>query len=206
VDVSLITHRHHDHSDYSLSKRMLDAGKKVIGPAQLKSLWPDLAARLTTPEYGKAQKFGPAQIFTMLGSQYSKNEPGASGQRVGVPNRDIPEANSETVVYLFRVGDMVFVHGAENHVPENGWLQKGVALGFRPQVKLSSGQFQGERSLEAALKNFPPCFVLPRHEYEMTHEHGGNRTGGWFAGRALEAIRQQAAMPLFWGETFLLAR
>lgn len=208
VDVSLITHRHHDHSDYSLSKRMLEAGKKVIGPAQLKALWPDLAGKLTVPDYGKAQKFGPVQIFTMLGYQYAKNEPETPGasQRVGVPNREHPEADSETVVYLFRLGGLVFVHGAENHVPENGWLQKGVALGFRPDVKLSTGQFQGERALEAALKNLPPCFILPRHDYEMTHEHGGNRTGSWFSGRSLEGIGKHSTMPLFWGETFLIPR
>ncbi len=36
LDVSLITHRHHDHSDYSLSRRLLARGGSVVVPAQFK--------------------------------------------------------------------------------------------------------------------------------------------------------------------------
>jgi len=147
VDVSLITHRHHDHADYSLSKRLIAQGKPVVGPTQLKLLWKDLAGGITVSEYGTVQRFGPVEIFTMLGCQYAQNEPtGVGNERVGVPSRDASR-DSETAVYLFKLGGIVFIQAAENHVPGEEWLRRGVALGFKPNVRMSLGQFQGERAL-----------------------------------------------------------
>ncbi|MBM3859093.1 MAG: hypothetical protein FJ395_05520 [Verrucomicrobia bacterium] len=205
VDVSLITHRHHDHADYSLSRRLIAQHKTVVGPAQLKELWKDLAGNITVPTYGTAQQFGPVEIFTMLGCQYSKNAPsGAGSERIGIPNKDDPSKDSETVVYLFRAGGIVFIHGAENHIPADAWLQRGIAAGFKPNVRLSLGQFQGERSLRAALQAVKPLFWLPLHEYEMTHDHGGNRTGHLLGGNNRKLFNNRQMMPMLWGEDFLL--
>lgn len=198
VDVSLITHRHHDHSDYSLSKRLLARGGTVVVPAQFKGIWKDLADRLTVPDYGREQKLGPVTIVTMLGSQYGTNRADEKGVRWGHPSPD-RDADSETILYLFRLGGLVFIQAGENHVPAQDWLNARAEAGFVPDVRMSLGQFQGARSAEAFLKTKPPCYVLPIHEYEMTHAGGGNRMGGRFgdAGRS---------MPLFWGEDFLLTR
>jgi L-ascorbate metabolism protein UlaG (beta-lactamase superfamily) len=205
VDVFLITHRHHDHADFSLARRLIEQGKRVVGPAQLKTQWKTLAAGLTVPNYGSVQRFGPAEIFTMLGYQYSRNEPtGVGTERRGVPNRENPSADSETVVYLFKLAGITFLTGGENHVPGSDWLQAGVKLGFKPQVRLSLGQFQGERALLTALSPLTPTFRLPLHEYEMMHEHGGNRTGPLLRGGNRTAYEQHRLMPLVWGEDFLL--
>jgi L-ascorbate metabolism protein UlaG (beta-lactamase superfamily) len=67
IDVALITHRHHDHADFSLASRLIKAGKPVIGPAQLKKHWPSLAHGITVPDYDTAQKFGPCEIRTQFG-------------------------------------------------------------------------------------------------------------------------------------------
>jgi hypothetical protein len=205
VDVSLITHRHHDHSDYSLSKRLIEQGKAVVGPAQLKALWKDLAPGITVPAYSTAQKLGPVEIFTMLGSQCSRNEPSGTGtERVGVPNRDDPSKDTETVVYLFRLGGIVFIQGGENHTPAGEWLRQGIAAGFKPNVRLSLGQFQGERSLGLVLQTMKPLFWLPLHEYEMTHDHGGNRTGQLLQAGNRKQFDNRRMMPMLWGEDFLL--
>jgi len=199
VDVSLITHRHHDHSDYSLSKRLAARGKPVVGPAQLKTLWKDLADKIAVPTYETAQRLGPVEFYTMRGSQCSKSEQSADGKRLGVPNTSNPNADTETVVYIFRVGGIAFFQAAENHIPADAWLRKAIGLGFRPQVLMSAGQYQGGSSARSVLNNLK-CLTLPLHEYELMHEGGGNRTTPWFSGTA----RSQGTMPLFWGESFLL--
>lgn len=206
VDVSLITHRHHDHADYSLSKRLLARGKTVVGPAQLKTLWPDLAPQLTVPDYTQPQRLGPVEFFAFDGSQYSRNQTGPDGQRIGYPNETDSNADSETVVYLFRVGGLVFLQGGENHVPAGEWLRRGVALGFWPDVRMSTGQFQGARSVKAVLEELGPGLLLPRHEYEMTHEGGGNRMTPLFTGNGGKALAQRQSLVLFWGEHFPLTR
>jgi hypothetical protein len=205
VDVYLITHRHHDHSDYSLAKRMIAQGKPVICPAQLQTIWKDFAGQLIVPDYGQAQKFGPLEIFTMLGTQFSRNEPSGTGtERDGVPNTAAPAQDSETICYLFKLAGITFLTCGENHVPADEWLRKGVALGFKPNVRMSLGQFQGDRALATALKTMKPAFRLPLHEYEMLHGGGGNRTGPLLQGGSRTAFDQRQIMPLVWGEDFLL--
>jgi len=199
VDVSLMTHRHHDHSDYSLARRLLEAGKTVIGPAQLKTHWKDLADRLTVPAYGKVQRFGPVEILTMLGSQYSTNEPRADGRRYGVPTAGDPTRDSETVVYLFRLEGITFLQAAENHVPCDEFLRQARDQGWKVNVCMSAGQFQGARSARQALSD---TFDLPLHEYEMTHHGAGNRTGHWLGDPS--RIARKRSMPILWGEHFHL--
>ncbi len=157
------------------------------------------------PEYGAVQRFGPVEIFTMLGAQYVRNEPSGTGsERVGVPDPETPGRDSETVAYLFKLGGITFITAGENHVPAGEWLRRGVELNFRPQVRLSLGQFQGERSLLAELKNMPPLFRLPLHEYEMMHQGGGNRMAPLLSGGNRAAFERRQLMPLVWGEGFLI--
>jgi L-ascorbate metabolism protein UlaG (beta-lactamase superfamily) len=205
VDASIITHRHHDHADYSLSRRLVAQGKPVVGPRQLKDLWKDLADGITVPEYGQVQRIGPAEIYTLLGHQYPQSRLDADGQREGLPS-DNPAADTESIVYVVRVGGIAFLQGAENHVPAGEWLQQGIALGMAPEVVLSVGQYQGQRSLDAVLRQRPPTFRIPVHEYELMHDHGGNRTYPWFSGAGRKVFDQHRSMPLFWGEHFLLTR
>jgi hypothetical protein len=206
VDVSLITHRHHDHADYSLSKRLIAQGKSVVGPAQLKTLWKDLAEKITVPDFTKPQRIGPAEFVAFLGSQHSRNGADASGQRVGIPNPDVPGLDSETIVYLVRVGGLVYLQGGENHVPADDWFRRSIALGFWPDLRGSTGQFQGSRSIDNVLKELGPGLLISRHEYEMTHEAGGNRMTPLFTGNGGKALAARQSLVLFWGEHFLLTR
>ncbi len=199
VDVSLMTHRHHDHADYSLSRHLLEAGKTVIGPAQLKTHWKTLATRLTVPAYGTVQRFGPVDILTMLGSQCATNETRADGQRYGVPSVSDPARDSETVVYLFRIQGIVFLQAAENHRPCDDFLRHAQDKGWKVNVCMSAGQFQGVRTAHKVLSN---TFALPLHEYEMTHHGAGNRSAHWLSDPA--RIAQKRSMPILWGEHFRL--
>jgi hypothetical protein len=131
-------------------------------------------------------EFGPVEVFTMLGSQCSRNEPSGTGtERVRVPDIGDPSNDAETIVYLFKLSGIVFIQGGENHLPADAWLRQGIAAGFTPHVRMSLGQFQGERSLRAVLQEMKPLFWLPLHEYEMTHDRGGNRTGQLLQGGKL---------------------
>jgi len=205
VDVSIITHRHHDHADYSLSRRLVAQGKPVIGPPQLRELWQDLADGITVPDHGRVQQIGPAEIYTMPGYQFAQSRVDALGEREGVPG-DQAAANTESIMYLLRVGGIVSLQGAENHVPAGEWLQQGSSLGMAPEVVFSVGQYQGQRSVDRVLRQLPPVFRIPVHEYELMHDNGGNRTAPWFTGTGRRAFDQRRSMPLFWGEHYLLTR
>lgn len=201
VDVSLITHRHHDHADYSLSRRLLAQGKAVVGPAQLRKLWKDLAPRLTVPDFTRPQRIGPVEFLAFRGLQCARNGSDATGERVGIPNPALPDADSETLVYLARVGGFVYLQAGENHLAGAGdWLREAASRGFAPELQGSTGQFQGARAVDAVLRTLPPRLLLPRHEYEMTHEGGGNRMSVNFTGSGARALAARQSLVLFWGE------
>lgn len=207
VDVSLITHWHSDHADYALTKRLLALGRPVVMPQQLRTAWSHLQGPAIVPAYGTAQKLGPVEILTTAGAQYMLNDQtttDAAGLVTGYPSTDPKTRDAETVVYLARVGDLVFFQAAENNVPVYDWLMKAIVTGFRPDVKMSVGARQGGRSVGEAFKTMGPIFFLPIHEYEMGHANGGNRTAGYYEEARGEAIAKGVMMPLFWGENFAL--
>jgi len=204
VDVALITHRHHDHADFSLARRLVAAGKPVIGPAQLKTHWPDLAHGLTVPDYETVERFGPCEIFTQFGYQFATSRTGPDGQRYGAHHPDGPERSSETVRYLVRLGGITFLQSAESHTEAYDWLQKADSLGLRVDVLFKPGQYQGGRSVMRYLAG-RDCFQVPIHEYELMHHNGGNRTAHLLEGGNRNAFDRKRSMPLLWGEDFPLA-
>jgi hypothetical protein len=203
IDVSLITHRHHDHCDYSLSKLLLERGKVVLAPRQVKTRWQTLLPGITVPDFGHIQRFGPLEVLTKLGYQYSINRPGKDGKRRGIANPQNPELDSETVIYLFRLGGITFLQTAENQVPYEQFLGEAARRGWQVNVVLSPGQFQGAESVAGLLQD---RFALSIHEYEMTHEGGGNRMAYRLEGELLGRYRARRWLPLFWGEGFLLTK
>ena len=202
VDVSMITHRHFDHRDYSLSKLLLDAGKPVIGPAQVKREWAKVLPGVTVPDYGKAQKFGPVEVLAKMGWQYSTNRKCEDGKHRAFPNTTRPANDSETVIYLFRLGGFVFLQAGENHVPYADFLTQAEKDGWKVNVSLARGQWQGAWSTLSVIRR---AFHLSYHEYEMTHEGGGQRMAYRLAGGRGKQVRNGQRMVLFWGEDFHLS-
>lgn len=204
VDVALITHRHHDHADFSLARRLVAAGKPVIGPAQLKTHWPDLASGITVPEYETIERFGPCEIFTQFGYQFATSRAGPDGQRYGMHHPDGRERSSETVRYLVRLGRVTFLQSAESHTEAYDWLEKADSLGLHVDVLFKPGQYQGGRSVMRFLEG-RDYFQVPIHEYELMHHGGGNRTAHLLQDGNRNAFDRKRSMPLLWGEDFLLA-
>ena len=64
----------------------------------------------------------------------------------------------------------------------------------------------GQRSVDAVLHTLPGFFSVPLHEYELTHDNGGNRTSPRFSGSAWKRFEQKMTMPLFWGDSFLVSK
>ena len=203
VDVALITHRHHDHADFSLAKRLIATGKPVIGPAQLTRQWPGLAHGITVPKYDTAQRFGPCEMRTQFGYQCATSRMGPDGARYGVLDPDAIERSSETVRYLLRIGGITFLQSAESHTEAYDWLAEAEEQGWHVDALFSPGQYQGSRSVMRYLKG-RDYFRQPIHEYELTHHGGGNRTAHLLEGGGRDAFDRKRAMPLLWGEDFLL--
>ena len=42
----------------------------------------------------------------------------------------------------------------------------------------------------------PPTYRMPVHEYELMHDHGGNRTSPWFSGANRKVFDEHRSMPL----------
>ena len=56
------------------------------------------------------------------------------------------------------------------------------------------------------MKELGPGLLLPRPEYELTHEGGGNRMTPLFSGSGGKALAQRQSLLLFRGEHFPLTR
>lgn len=204
IDVALITHRHHDHADFSLAKRLVTAGKTVIGPAQLRQQWPSLARGITVPEYDTVQRFGPCEILTHFGYQYATSHTGEDGERYGAHMPGEPERSSETVRYLLRLGGITFLHSAESHTEAYDWLEKAEAKGWQVNVLFKPGQYQGGRSVMRYLSG-RDYFQVPLHEYELLHHGGGNRTSQLLQDGGRDAFDRKRSMPMLWGEDYRLS-
>ncbi|MDX9882952.1 MAG: hypothetical protein RBS73_12890 [Prolixibacteraceae bacterium] len=204
VDVYIITHPHQDHADYSLAMRLIKADKPVIGPEQLKLKWEDLSSGIIVPDFETMQKFGPCEIFTQSGKQYSEAKTAADGIKYAVPTRYLSR-DVESIRYLVKLGGITFLQGAETHTEGYEWLEKASSLGWSVDVLLTAGAHQGYRSVMKFLHGKQVnYFSLPIHEYEITHPGGGQRLASRLKGDNRKAFDQKKLMPLMWGENFLL--
>ena len=204
VDAMLITHRHFDHCDFSLAKLLIAQGKPVVAPPQVRDGWKDLlgAPGITAPNFDREQRVGPAVIRAMLGWQYSLNGPGPDGKHMAWANPDRPDQDSQTAVYLIKLGGVVFLNAAENHVPCEAWLTEAQKPpGWKVNVMMAPGQWQGAESTRQAVRN---VLWLDGHEYEMTHPGAGQRLAMRLEGGMRRQYLDRKRLTLTWGEDMLL--
>lgn len=206
VDAYIITHPHQDHVDYSLAKQMIQAGKPVIGPEQLKYKWEDLSQGIIIPSYNEVQKFGSCEIFSQSGFQYKKGKKLENGEFYGIPTRYLSH-DVESLRYLIKIGGIIFIHSAETQAEAYMWLEMAKGINWNVDVFISGGMWQGERSVLKFLKeNRVNFFSLPVHEYEITHGNGGNRLAPLLKGENRVKFDKKKLIPLMWGENFLLTK
>lgn len=205
VEIQIITHRHHDHADFSLASRLRMMGKTVIATAQNREYWADKIQGITIPEYDKVQKYGFVEILAQKGYQYADTRI-EKNLLYGFPSEN-SEDDSESIRYLIKMEGIVFLHSAETYTDGYDWLKKATATGWKVNVVLSQGLGQGERSVNKFLNENPRnYFFIPIHEYELMHENGGNRTSQWLKEKNLDLYGNKRIMPLLWGETFCLKK
>lgn len=204
VDVYLITHPHQDHADYSLAKRMIQAGKPVVGPEQLKLKWEDLSRDIIVPNYYEIQKIGPCEILTQAGFQYKKAKKVANGDFYGVPTRYFSH-DVESIRFLIKMNGIVFLQSAETQTDAYMWLEMAQDINWNVDVLITAGMLQGGKSVKKFLENNSVnYFNLPVHEYEITHSNGGQRAATRLKDDNWTAFKNKMLMPLLWGENFLL--
>ncbi len=103
--------------------------------------------------------------------------------------------------YLIRIGEVTFLQSAESHTEADRWLSKAYEHGWKVDVLLSPGQYQGARSVAKFLREYD-YLRIPIHEYELMHHGGGNRTGQLLDGAGRAHFDRHRSMPLLWGEDF----
>jgi len=196
VDVLLITHPRHDHADYSLAKRMVAQRKPVVGPADLKTLWPDLAEGITVPEYEKVQPVGPCEIFTQLGAIDAR---GVSADPLA------PDKPTESVRYLVRMGGIVFFHSAENHSRRRGVAGQGPPAGMARGRRVRDRRIPG-RDPSAALPQRAELFPDPGPRIRPGARRRRQPHDRPIPGRQLRPLHRPAPDAADVGEEFVITR
>jgi len=199
VDVSLITHANRDHFDVGLSEMLAERGKTIVAPQRLKDSWTPrgLGRHVSVPEYDTVQQVGPCEILTYDGVQFGgPYEPGT--WRTPYKRR---EDDCPTVVYLIRMGGVVFLHCAENYERIDGWLARCTERGWEADVLFQPGMGWCPASVAAAC---PHVFDFRVHDLEMTHTGGGSKISVLF--HDWDGFRRRRRMYCMWGEDFLVNR
>ena len=201
VDMSIITHSHSDHADYSLSHRLVERGKKVIGTNQLKTLWPAIAHGIIVPVFDTPQTIEGVQILAQSGFQYSTTYRDEDGVLWGKQSED-KKRDTESIRYLIKFEGKTFLQSGETHDICYDWLQEAYQKGWKIDVLLSTGMYQGGRDVRQFISDYRVnCLELPIHEYELTHSRGGNRMAHYF--KFADEVEMRL-IKLFWGENIKL--
>lgn len=206
VDVLLITHNHHDHADYSLAHRMVKIGKKVIGPKQLKEYWPEIAQGITVPTFDTTQKIGHVEMITQSGYQYATTNKDSQGLTYGERSEN-KSLDAESIRYIFKLGGITFLHGAETYDDAYEWMTNTTKEGWSVDVLVSTGMGQGGRSVMKYFKDTKHQYIdLPIHEHELMHYNGGSPMAMYLKGDYRTKFDQKKLVKLFWGESILLKK
>jgi len=201
VDMMFVTHSHSDHSDYSLSHRLVARGKKVIGTNQLKRSWPAIADEIIVPVFDVPQTIGGVQVLAQSGYQYNTTWRDEREDIWGKPH-EINERDTESIRYLIKLEGKIFLQAGETMDHCYDWLVNASQIGWNIDVVFSPGMGMGDRDARRYIADHRVnCIELPIHEYELGHSRGGNRMAFYFKDTHERGGRY---IKLFWGENILL--
>ena len=199
VDVSFHTHRHHDHVNYQITEELVQAGKTVVVPEDIRTMWRDepFSSRLTvlTPSPGHRHRVGELGVEVLGSRQWM-----AQDHSVECPCNAYLVTTDNGVNVLFK-GD---INDGQEMLP---WLRQVKARGDGVDLYVSAPSFwSGQNAVPPLQRMFDP-FVIPGHEYEFTHRKPGESGAGtgsyrsqW--GRFRSSIDRGKCAVLSWGEKF----
>ncbi len=190
-DAYFITHVHSDHTSLSLMTAMLDMGKTVYAPLQVRTLAmlggvPN-AQNIVVPNSTQIQTHGGLSFKVFAGMQWGAFLD-APINHVGDPYSPI---NAENYSYLFRLGGVTLFHGGDNNSWSIlSWMQQQAVGDWSVDVALNLG-FWG-----ADLMNIMnPAQRLLSHDMEFSHR------GPAFLHLNMSPTINLNRRVLFWGES-----
>jgi L-ascorbate metabolism protein UlaG (beta-lactamase superfamily) len=199
ADVLFITHWHYDHASFALAKAMIEAGKVVVVPQQLKDHWRrnHFAEKLTTLEADADQELGTLTVRVFDGVQYMRQD--EAGNWISVPEYD-----AQNNVYLIRTtGGITFMHHGDNRGrPFAGWLEAAADDGWK--VDMWFIPIHWPKSMIPDVEKIMQPVYVPCHEYEFGHKptHGVITIMPHYLGPLRRFFEESRAVRLTWGERF----
>ena len=194
VDVLCVTHWHYDHTSYALIQDLIEAGKTVVVPQQLKDFWRNesFANELTVLEPDVDHSIAGLTIRVHNGVQYMVTD--KDGKWISSPRYD-----AENIVYLIRSGEgPAFHHHGDNRGTSYGnWMRQAIKDGWSVDVWLT-------KSVIPEIAKMIDPIVVPSHEYEMGHKpkHGIGRLMPWHKSFIKGRYAEGKGLILTWGEHF----
>jgi L-ascorbate metabolism protein UlaG (beta-lactamase superfamily) len=199
VDVSFHTHRHHDHVNFQITEALVKAGKIVVVPEDIRSMWRDepFVSRLTvlTPGAGRKHRVGELDVEVLGSRQWMVRD-----HSTECPCNAYLVSTDNGLNILFK-GD---INNAQEILP---WLKQVKARGEGVNLYVSGLFFAESKGAVSQIQRMFDPFIIPGHEYEFTHrKHGdsGAATGSYGSlWRGLRpSIDRGKCVILSWGEKF----
>jgi len=201
TDALFITHFHYDHCSYALARAMVEAGKTVVVPRQLRDHWANtpFASGLTVLPPGEDRVLGPLTVRVFDGVQYMQQD----DQREWVTG----DHDAQNNVYLVRDrAGTTFLHNGDNRgrsfVP---WLREAVRDGWTVTVWFRIMHWP--RSLVDDVESIAHPIIIAGHEHELGHKpkFGVNLLMNLYNGlRGKPGVKDRLAV-LVWGESLAIA-
>jgi len=199
VDVSFHTHRHHDHVNYQITKELVAAGKTVVVPEDIRTMWRDepFASGLTvlTPGPGHKHRLGELRVEVLGSRQWMGRD-----RRVECPCNAYLVTTDNGVNVLFK-GD---INDGQEILP---WLKEVKGRGDGVDLYVSALFFWSGKDAFPQIKRMFDPFIIPGHEYEFTHREPGESGSGTGSYRSQwrglrTSINRGKCVVLSWGEMF----
>jgi len=194
VDVLCVTHWHYDHTSYALTQDLIEAGKTVVVPQQLKDSWRNesFANELTVLEPDVDHSIAGPTIRVHNGVQYMVTD--KDGKWISSPKYD-----AENIVYLIRSGEGpgFHHHGDNRGTSYGGWMRKAIKDGWTVDIWLT-------KTVIPEIAEMIHPIIVPSHEYEMGHKprHGIGRLTPWHKSFMKDRYAEGKGLLLTWGEHF----
>ena len=199
VDVSLHTHRHHDHVNYQITEALVAAGKTVVVPEDIRAMWRDapFVAGLTVlaPRLGHKHRVGELQVEVLGGRQWMARDHSSV-----CPCNAYLITTDNGVTVLFK-GD---INNGERVLP---WLRQVKTRGEGLDLYVTALFFAETKDTLPQIRRLFDPFLIPGHEYEFTHRKRGEAGAGtgsyssqWNGHKS--SIKREKAVILSWGEKF----